>query len=115
MAEQITLPKEKSRWTESEWWLTIGTIGVGLLVKLGIISPEQEGAGLDIVNNIESLVMMLAPVLGWQYFRSKRKVANRRDERKLIEAEVLAKRPLIYEGKVVRSRSSERPEPPKME
>jgi hypothetical protein len=109
MDDQNSLPPEKSRWTESEWWLTVGTIVVGLLVKLGVLTPDQQSAGLDIIKDLGSLVMILAPVLGWQFFRSKRKMASHRDERKLKEVEILSKRSIVMDGKAVRPKPTLQP------
>lgn len=80
---------KSSRWRESEWWLTIGTILLGILVKLGVISASNSQIASDIMNDIVSLILVVAPVLGWQFTRARKKIAEREQDTKIAEARII--------------------------
>jgi hypothetical protein len=71
------IPDPKSRWKESEWWLTIGTIILGILIKVGVINTSTQAIATEVLNDVIALVMIVGPVIGWQFVRTKKKIAER--------------------------------------
>jgi hypothetical protein len=84
----MDLQKPKSRWQESEWWLTVGAILLGILVKVGVISPSQSELAADVMNDLVGLLLVVAPVIGWQFTRTKKKIAERDQDAKIAEAKI---------------------------
>lgn len=108
---QLTTPK--SRWHESEWWLTIGTIVLGMLVKLGILDVSQSELAGDVMNDLVALIMVVGPVLGWQFTRTKKKIAERDQDAKVAEATITGKAKVKAVASVGNPPAPKRqPEPP---
>lgn len=74
------LKDPKSRWQESEWWLTIVTISIGILMKLNVLSSHQGDLVADVANDVIALLLIIGPVIGWQFVRTKKKIAERNQE-----------------------------------
>lgn len=87
----IEIPAPKNRWLETEWYLTLGTIIFGILLKMGYITPTQSDAMIQMLNEILGLAAIIAPTLGWQFSRAKQKKAYTKSVASLYASKAAAR------------------------
>jgi len=71
--EQKTETKSgiKPGWQSTEFWITIGSILLGILVLTGVLTPAQSAANMVIVERIAASLMVILPQLGYSISRGK--------------------------------------------
>lgn len=62
----------KSGWKTSEFWLTLATTLLGMMVSMGIIGPED----MDALLRILALVLGLLPAAAYNLSRGLAKIGN---------------------------------------
>lgn len=63
----------KSGIKTSEFWVSVVVSILGVLVALGVITPEQQGTLSESVNQIAGAIMAAAPVVGYAISRGSAK------------------------------------------
>ena len=62
----------KSGWKTSEFWLTLGSSLLGMLVSMGIIGPED----MDAILKVLALVLGLLPAAAYNLSRGLAKIGT---------------------------------------
>ena len=60
----------KSGWKTSEFWVSMATAAFGVLVTLGVVTPEMASEGTQAVGQIVGGVIILAPIIDYIWSRT---------------------------------------------
>lgn len=63
--------KIKPGWQSTEFWITLGSIGLGVLVLTGVLTPSESAGYMVQVEQIAASLMIILPQLGYSISRGK--------------------------------------------
>jgi hypothetical protein len=63
----------KPGWQTTEFWVTIGCQGIGILVTTGVITPDQSSALTEAAMQLGGIVAMVGSAFGYSVSRGKAK------------------------------------------
>ena len=75
----------KSGYKTTEFWISLGTSVVGLLVLLGIITPDKSTEIMTIIQQVLAVAMIVLPQFGYTLSRGKAKAGGSFDITPMIE------------------------------